>query len=349
MKYSKILVPFFFLSSNLFAQEQTLPEAINKSSPTSFNCLQNHFWSLDIVGNILEWDINNGTINFVDTVLSGCPCSSIGFSDAFNSSSVSPTFYAAGGMDVIYWDGTSWVAIPTGILLWSNGGYGRFQYFTRHGISDIFRFDSNGLQTLTNLNLYSFVSDPVCDDDGTLWGLITSGGWLTDSIVRYDSTGHSIKNYYFRIDMYGNNGAFMNNGKLYLAFASVANNFANSIIEVTINSNSVAITDTIPFPNDSIYNLASCNPGNPLPLSVNLPADYKPLEIYPNPFESMFSISGTTQGDNVELYDLTGRKLKVIKGIDTNTMVDASDLRKGMFIVSIEHENSISKFSIVKY
>lgn len=61
------------------------------------------------------------------------------------------------------------------------------------------------------------------------------------------------------------------------------------------------------------------------------------VEVYPNPSSSFISfkgLSGESRSD-IRIFDMNGKQLKTVNGVDENTKLDLSDLAKGQYLVSI--------------
>lgn len=60
------------------------------------------------------------------------------------------------------------------------------------------------------------------------------------------------------------------------------------------------------------------------------------LKIYPNPTSNIWNLSHTAIIDTVELFDITGKKLKVLNSASNDCELDGSDLSQGVYFVKIK-------------
>jgi hypothetical protein len=73
--------------------------------------------------------------------------------------------------------------------------------------------------------------------------------------------------------------------------------------------------------------------------------------IYPNPSEDMVSILNQFNYviETIEIFDLKGRKIKVIKDLDQSPTIDLSEINKGIYFIKIvSKEGSLTKKLILK-
>jgi hypothetical protein len=72
------------------------------------------------------------------------------------------------------------------------------------------------------------------------------------------------------------------------------------------------------------------------------------LDVYPNPVQSSFIVSGFTT--NVEIYNITGQKVKIFKGsFDTNYSFNIEDLDQGIYMAKItDGNNLLSAIKLIK-
>ena len=69
------------------------------------------------------------------------------------------------------------------------------------------------------------------------------------------------------------------------------------------------------------------------------------MNVYPNPVETTLYFSGLNDLYKVILYDLTG---KLHLKATTNSSLDLSDLKKGIYILKLENTKSSNIYKIVK-
>ena len=77
-------------------------------------------------------------------------------------------------------------------------------------------------------------------------------------------------------------------------------------------------------------------------LGIDKYENSKKITIYPNPSSDILFFNNSLLDKNVEVFDLTGKRLLEIKKSSTNS-IDIRNLKKGMYFIKIE-DFSISKF-----
>ena len=66
------------------------------------------------------------------------------------------------------------------------------------------------------------------------------------------------------------------------------------------------------------------------------------VSMFPNPSSDKINLTGLKNGSVITVYDMTGRKAVSISEINyTEINIDISELENGMYIVSVESEDSI--------
>ncbi len=72
------------------------------------------------------------------------------------------------------------------------------------------------------------------------------------------------------------------------------------------------------------------------------------FSVYPNPVVNVFTIQGSTE-ENVTavLYDLNGKLLKQIQ-FSLSTQVNIEDLSRGVYLLTINQNNKINTYRIIK-
>jgi hypothetical protein len=94
---------------------------------------------------------------------------------------------------------------------------------------------------------------------------------------------------------------------------------------------------------DSIY--GDLNP-TAASLSVEKLFESK-MSLYPNPVVNFLNISTTVTIDNIEVYNVIGRRVLSISSLINNTL-DVSTLSKGVYLIKISGENAITSMKFVK-
>jgi hypothetical protein len=66
------------------------------------------------------------------------------------------------------------------------------------------------------------------------------------------------------------------------------------------------------------------------------------MRIYPNPVVDVINIQSSTVFNTIDLFDLTGRKIKEIPNISNNTIsIPVSDISKGVYILSVKSNSGV--------
>ena len=72
------------------------------------------------------------------------------------------------------------------------------------------------------------------------------------------------------------------------------------------------------------------------------------LSVYPNPTKGDWNISGNTVISNVSVYDILGKQVIALKPNTTETVIDASSLKSGIYFARIEGENGVKSIKLIK-
>jgi hypothetical protein len=74
----------------------------------------------------------------------------------------------------------------------------------------------------------------------------------------------------------------------------------------------------------------------------------KSVKIYPNPASDFVNIDcGQTGSLQIQLFDLSGNKLKSLHSINGNTTINVKDLKPGSYFVTVEHAGIIESHSLI--
>lgn len=82
-------------------------------------------------------------------------------------------------------------------------------------------------------------------------------------------------------------------------------------------------------------------------LSVNQNS-LKSFKVYPNPSKNLWNISSIETISAIELFDITGKLISIIKPNDFTSTVDASGLRKGLYFAKITSLHSQQTLKLIK-
>jgi hypothetical protein len=69
---------------------------------------------------------------------------------------------------------------------------------------------------------------------------------------------------------------------------------------------------------------------------------------YPNPTQGQWNIKASEAITAVQLFDITGKQIKVIQPNDLTAVIDASELQSGMYFANIQTENGNKTVKLVK-
>lgn len=97
----------------------------------------------------------------------------------------------------------------------------------------------------------------------------------------------------------------------------------------------------------SDYNIALTDPT--CVTSVNHINENQTVKIYPNPTSGLFTVENIASQSTLEVYNLIGQKLKVLKGNTGNISVDIHDFPDGTYYLRIENEKGNQYKKLIKY
>lgn len=83
-----------------------------------------------------------------------------------------------------------------------------------------------------------------------------------------------------------------------------------------------------------------------LTLSTSVDFEKNDLKIYPNPVKNLFSITGNETINQIEIFDLLGKRVFIKK--ETQENINISFLPKGIYILKITGNKGVSSFKIIK-
>ena len=84
-------------------------------------------------------------------------------------------------------------------------------------------------------------------------------------------------------------------------------------------------------------------------LETNIINNEKKIEIYPNPCNNFFIVKGgTTNIKQLEIYNISGMKIRTINNISFNSKIGISNLQQGVYIVKVIKNNESFYHKIVK-
>jgi hypothetical protein len=72
------------------------------------------------------------------------------------------------------------------------------------------------------------------------------------------------------------------------------------------------------------------------------------FQFYPNPAKDVFTIDSTLDNYNVEIYNILGKKVRLLQNASLQTKIDISDLTTGIYFVKILNNKEAFTIKLVK-
>jgi hypothetical protein len=319
----------------------------------------NTFWGIG-GGGIDQLTIGDSTVIFDSTIIAisgGTLC--LAYCNNLNGGSPNPTFYGYSGyFTPAYYGDTGWVSCPQSYNSWilNGGGYGEFLYYTT---TDTPAYITNGVvrydgHAFTQIYLFSdtgktvSVADIAVDSLGNFWMCThqNHNGVLSDSVNYISGQGVLLAQY--PTSNLGTNayGMILANGKVYVGLGASNLQNPSTLVPLTITADS-AIAGR-PLPMTTTYaDLASCTPG--LPAAIEKLLNIKSLNVFPNPADNNFSITGLSVDGigTLSLLDETGKLVYKSPITATTMQIDASGFASGIYFVQARSGDKISTFKLV--
>jgi hypothetical protein len=113
-----------------------------------------------------------------------------------------------------------------------------------------------------------------------------------------------------------------------------------NFFQYKLGTSSDLVSDIVYF--DNIY------------FSVNQPLLSTPrvnqvaFNAYPNPSQNVWNITATQNITAIQLFDISGKQIKVLQPNDLTAVIDASQLSAGMYFANIQTENGSKTVKLVK-
>ncbi|HKR06491.1 MAG TPA: T9SS type A sorting domain-containing protein [Bacteroidia bacterium] len=318
-------------------------------------CNLNTFWAVTS-GQVEEWLIvgtnvvSNGII-----VTAQQPGNSLAFCDNLSGGTFSPTFYCHSFNKSAYYDGSSWITMPSisNCSLSDAAGAGTHLYYSAYGLNCIDRFDGTSfVQLYSSPNLIFSIADLAVDDAGNAWCLMGFNNPYTDSIVVISPAGQVINQFAFSMNTINGYGCFLINGLLYVAFGSANPVHPNSLLPISFTTTAAIAGTPISFTAGLTIDLASCNAGIPLPVAQNnIPSSE--IIIYPGIASDYINCVlnvKTNSNTQISIADALG-KITYSKSFQTGngkleTKINISNFSKGIYFVIIDNgtQKAVRKF-----
>jgi hypothetical protein len=320
---------------------------ISYSSTSGVECADNSFWAITGTGVDL-FSINGDVITKIGTtVISGLFDQNLAYCNNLNGGAFSPTFYSTKNFDQpVYFDGSGAIAssnISPDKLI-NCGGNGNYLYFisydTAFKAKAIVRYNGSAFSAIYNFphSITATVADLAVDDYGNVWFFTGPDDetFHSDSLKVVSSGGQLLKVYPFQYETDNGYGCFLLHGKLYVGLGSYNTAHPNTVLPVTITSESAIAETPIPMTVTATYSdMASCAAG--APLSVNEPIVLKGITVYPNPVIDNLSVSSNT-GESLEfiLYDFMAREL-LHQNFKGSVTLNTGQFPKGIYAYKIRN------------
>lgn len=337
------------ISETNLLQNQNSGDQKESALMTEIVCKELNFWTVDVQGAVLQWQVAGNTVSLTDTIFTSSPIISLAYADNLNSGSITRTFYGTNtyqGSDVYYYNGQDWdtVPFPGGATNPNAGGYQSFLYFQaliHNSFCDgIIRYDGVHQDTIFVLpsGLNFSIADIAVDALGNIW--CTVGTQLqSDSIVVINPSGNIIRSFALSMNTLHGYGCFLMNDEFYIVFGNGNPQYPSSIVRFGFSGNQASVQQVIPFPYSDYSDVASCIPGVPLILGIKSAEQMESaLELSPNPVGSMLHIRFPSEQDVTPIlivYDMTGREVlkKEMNHFDQD--LELSGMEKGLYLLRI--------------
>ncbi len=330
--------------NDLQFSSQTFQQA---NAQNDVQCTEQSFWSIKSFGAIIRWTISNGTISYADTVFQTCPINSIAFCNNLNTAPIPKTFYGSDGHDIMYFNGNSWDSLTTPPNFSFFGNCGAFQNYLYYTAFDntsgspnqIWRYDgtSTTLVTSLGLNRNFAVADLAVDIFGNIWTLVGLNTHA-DSLVQFSPNGTRLNAFPMNLDCMNAYGSFMLNDVYYIGMGNANPVHPQTIVSLHVSGNNAVIQNVMSFPSMGFADLASCTPGNFIPLAVNETEGKDDILIFPNPFSSSTNL--TIQGEfnfpvEISISDYSGKNIFTGK-IYNKELNMLSQIPAGFYFIQVD-------------
>jgi len=309
----------------------------------NFDC-STDFFTINIDGDIRQWNFNGNFISGGDLILQGG-----GISLAFCGDSEFPSFYSGKNPStgIIYYDSfEGWVDIPAEAAVTNNGGYKEDQYFleavydSTAGISRnrvLYHFDGEILSTLDYLSPNNFgVADVAVDTLGQAWTFVEDSIFHSNKIYVYNNEG-MVTSYDTSFDTQGAYGSFFLNDTLYVARG-------NFIRPVYINGSIAEFGTGIFFPNNNFYDIASCQNGTFVTSSL-AETSKSNFKVFPNPTNNILYLPQNVIHSKVEVFDSKSQLTRTFKKVNS---IELTDLPSGIYFVKVTKDEGVFTSKIMK-
>lgn len=321
----------------------------NQNKTESHNTLQSTdlvydcntvFWTVNLNGEIMQWDLSADQVTGGTIVATGC-----GHSLAYCGTDNNLTFYSFNYMAGFkrYDNATSsWITIAEPINTDNIGGYNEHIYFFSLGNSALYYYDGTNANLIPDSSLslgFYQVADIAVDSLGRAWVFTGSSSTLEINTVKVFDINGLVASYNINIPISANGcyGSFFLNDQLYIGRND------NLIIPININGTVASTGTNISFPYGSFLDLASCNKPSALQTTNHDLGNL--VTIYPNPAKDVINIVLNENILILLVYSIDGKLLKTVH--DTKS-IEISDLATSTYLLKIVSENNVYNKFIIK-
>jgi len=334
---------------------------ISYTAAAGVDCAINSFWAISAAG-LDQFTLTGSVIkNVGTTVIPGTFDPNLAYCNNLNGGIFSPTFYLTQNFNQpVYYDGTGVIATssisPNKLL--NCGGNGSYLYYVMYDPSflsavAIVRYDGSDLTTVFSLrdSITITVADLAVDTYGNVWFFtgLNNGLYQSDTLNVVSPGGQLIKQYPFSYNTLNGYGCFLLNAKLYVGLGAANIAHPNTVLPITLKSDSALAGTPISMPAATAYfDMASCSPGSPL--SVNEQVALQDITVYPVPVTDILTIrSNQNESMEIILYDITSREL-LHQFFTGSVTINTEPLARGIYLYKIINKTGGEKTGkILKY
>src|SRR6185436_1930652 len=339
-------------------QQNTLQDF---SSMGGIPCGPNSFWPIAFVTGIDQFVLNGNQVTFTSTIVNPGYFASLAYCNNVDNGTFSPTFYDCQNADAAFYDGSSWTVASSfpSHFLYNCGGNGDFLYYEAVQTTPprtIVKY-SNGvfdsIYSIQDTTRFISVADLAVDDIGNVWffsAAIGPASIITDTLNVISPSGQLLKQFPFIYNTDNGYGCFLLNGILYIVLGPANLIHLNTLIPVSISTNTATAGAPIPMPSGTNYaDLAGgCNAGNPLLINENsFPGIFN---LFPNPARDVLTVTpGKRMKNEYRIFDTGGSLLKVILSDAEMTEINIRSLVAGIYFIECKNSKGISRNKFIKF
>jgi alpha-tubulin suppressor-like RCC1 family protein len=83
--------------------------------------------------------------------------------------------------------------------------------------------------------------------------------------------------------------------------------------------------------------------------SVNKNIESLKISVFPNPFEKVFTINGTSEKGVVTIFDITGKEIMQQRTSDVETKIKTGNLLPGFYMLNYVEENKTTNIKLMAF